>query len=65
MAIVLISIQDEPDGQVTVHLATEPPMLPGGQGAETNAQKLGAVALNALLESLAEASTASGSPDYD
>lgn len=59
MALVHISIQDEPDGQVAVRLTTEPPVMVG-QAAETNAQKLGAIALNALHESLAKASTTKG-----
>lgn len=57
MALVHISIQDEPDGQVAVRLTTEPPVLVG-QAAETNAQKLGAIALNALHEAIAKVSTA-------
>lgn len=60
MALVHISIQDEPDGRLAVRLTTEPPVMVG-QAAETNAQKLGAIALNALHEALAKSSTPSGS----
>lgn len=59
MALVHISIQDEPDSQVTVRLTAEPPVIVG-QAAETNAQKLGAIALNVLHEALAKVSTPSG-----
>jgi hypothetical protein len=55
MALVVIQVQDMPDGSVGVNLVTEPRIV-GPKAKFTEAEKLGAVALNAIhteLESLA------------
>lgn len=51
MALLLISVQDMPDGSVSVRLATEPHVTPG-QSTFTQAERMGAVALNAIQGAL-------------
>ena len=47
MALVFITLQDMPDGQLNVSLNSEPPVLPT-QTQFSPAQDLGAAALNAI-----------------
>lgn len=47
MALLLITVQDMPDGTVSVRLHNEPAVAPG-QSTFTPAQRMGAVALNAI-----------------
>ena len=47
MALLLISVQDMPDGTVSVRLTNEPPVNPG-QTTFSPAERMGAVALNAI-----------------
>lgn len=47
MALVVITVQDKPDGSVAVNLETEPPVV-FGQAKFSPAQSLGAAALNAI-----------------
>lgn len=47
MPLIIISIQDTPDGNVDVRLNHEPP-VPPEQESFTQAQQLGAIALNAI-----------------
>ena len=47
MAMILITVQDMPDGNVDVRMHSEPHVLPG-QVEFTDAQRMGAVALNAI-----------------
>lgn len=47
MALLLISVQDLPDGTVSVRMNNEPPVSPG-QTTFTPAERMGAVALNAI-----------------
>lgn len=54
MALVIIQVQDAPDGSVTVNLTTEPRIV-GPRAKFSEAEKLGAVALNAIHTQLAEA----------
>lgn len=51
MALLLISVQDMPDGTVSVRLNNEPPVEPG-QTTFTPAERMGAVALNAIQGAL-------------
>lgn len=53
MAQVLIVINDDPEGNVTVTLHMEP-QVQRGQTEFTNAQRMGAVALNAVNAALTE-----------
>lgn len=59
MALVHIAIQDMPDGTAVVRLTSEPPVQPG-QAAFTDAEKLGAIALNAVHDAIAKANAARG-----
>lgn len=47
MALVVIHVQDMPDGSIDVNLKTEPRIV-GPKATFTTAEKLGAVALNAI-----------------
>ena len=47
MALLLITVQDMPDGTVSVRLHNEPAVSPG-QSTFTQAERMGAVALNAI-----------------
>ena len=47
MALILISVQDLPDGTVSVRLSTEP-LVESGKTNFTQAERMGAVALNAI-----------------
>lgn len=47
MALLIISVQDLPDGTVSVRLTNEPTVNPG-QTTFTPAERMGAVALNAI-----------------
>lgn len=47
MALLIISVQDLPDGTVSVRLTNEPTVKPG-QTTFTPAERMGAVALNAI-----------------
>jgi hypothetical protein len=51
MALVVIQVQDMPDGSVGVNLVTEPRIV-GPKAKFTEAEKLGAVALNAIHSEL-------------
>lgn len=51
MALLIISVQDMPDGTVAVRLANEPHVDPG-QTTFTQAERMGAVALNAIQGAL-------------
>ena len=53
MAMVVITAQDMPDGTVDVRMHSEPLVLPG-QTEFTPAQRMGAVALNAIQGALQE-----------
>lgn len=54
MALVVIQVQDMPDGSVGVNLVTEPRIV-GPKAKFTEAEKLGAVALNAIHSELENA----------
>ena len=47
MALLMITVQDMPDGTVSVRLSNEPHVTPG-QTTFTPAERMGAVALNAI-----------------
>ena len=47
MAMILITVQDMADGNVEVKMQAEPPVF-SDQDSFTDAQKMGAVALNAI-----------------
>jgi hypothetical protein len=51
MALIVIQVQDMPDGSVGVNLVTEPRIV-GPKAKYTEAEKLGAVALNAIHSEL-------------
>lgn len=53
MAMILITIQDLPKGDIDVRMHSEPPVLPS-QTEFTDAQRMGAVALNAIRGALEE-----------
>lgn len=53
MALLIISVQDLPDGTVSVRLTNEPAVNPG-QTTFTPAERMGAVALNAIHSALAQ-----------
>jgi hypothetical protein len=53
MAQILIIVNDDPQGNVLVNLHMEPQVQPG-QGEFTPAQRMGAVALNAINAALTE-----------
>lgn len=53
MAQVVIIVSDDPQGNVMVTLHMEPQVQPE-QGEFTNAQRMGAVALNAINSALTE-----------
>lgn len=55
MAIVIITVQDTAEGSVDVRMQTDPPVK-SGQDEFTQAQRMGAVALNAIQGALEEAS---------
>jgi hypothetical protein len=55
MAIIIITVQDTPEGSVDVRMNSEPFVLPG-QKDFTQAQRMGAVALNAITSALQEES---------
>jgi hypothetical protein len=51
MALIVIQVQDMPDGSVGVNLITEPRIV-GPKAKFTEAEKLGAVALHAIHSEL-------------
>lgn len=51
MALVLILVQDMPDGTVSVRMSNEPHIEPG-KTTFTPAERMGAVALNAIYGAL-------------
>lgn len=51
MALIILTIQDDPEGNVTVNMQIEPAVAPGATRF-TNAQRMGAVALNAINSTL-------------
>jgi hypothetical protein len=55
MAIIIITVQDTPEGSVDVRMNSEPFVAPG-QAEFTQAQRMGAVALNAIQGALEESS---------
>lgn len=55
MSMVIITIQDMPDGTVDVRMNSEPIVKPG-QTEFTQAQRMGAVSLNAIKGALDEES---------
>lgn len=55
MSMVIITIQDMPDGTVDVRMNSEPIVQPG-QMEFTQAQRMGAVSLNAIKGALDEES---------
>ena len=55
MAIIVITVQDTKEGSVDVRMITDPQVEPGQEEFST-AQKMGAVALNAINAHLEEAS---------
>ena len=55
MAIIIITVQDTPEGSVDVRMHSEPYVDPG-QTEFTQAQRMGAVALSAIQGSLEESS---------
>lgn len=55
MAIIIITIQDTAEGSVDVRMITDPPVQ-AGQAEFTQAQRMGAVALNAVQGALEEES---------
>lgn len=52
MAMVIITIQDQPDGHVAVRMHAEPAVNTIGKPEFTPAQRMGAVALNAVQATL-------------
>ena len=53
MAIILITVQDTAEGSVDVRMVTDPPVRPDQLPSEfTQAQRMGAVALNAIQGAL-------------
>jgi hypothetical protein len=55
MAIIIITVQDTPEGSVDVRMISEPHVVPD-QSDFTQAQRMGAVALNAIHGALQEES---------
>ncbi|WP_288076447.1 hypothetical protein [Pseudomonas sp.] len=55
MAIIIITVQDTAEGSVDVRMVTDPVVTPG-QTEFTTAQRMGAVALNAITGALEEES---------
>jgi hypothetical protein len=55
MAIIFISVQDTAEGSVDVRMMTDPIVTPG-QKEFTQAQRMGAVAINAIQGALSEVS---------
>lgn len=55
MAIIIITVQDTAEGSVDVRMITDPVVVPGQQDF-TQAQRMGAVALNAITGALEEES---------
>lgn len=55
MAIIIITVQDTAEGSVDVRMITDPVVTPG-QSEFTQAQRMGAVALNAITGALEEES---------
>lgn len=55
MAIIIITIQDTAEGSVDMRMITDPVVAPG-QTEFTQAQRMGAVALNAVQGALEETS---------
>lgn len=53
MAIIIITVQDTAEGSVDVRMITDPVVVPGQQDF-TQAQRMGAVALNAITGALEE-----------
>ena len=53
MALIVITVQDLPDGNVEVKMHAEPPVQ-GGETEFTDAQRMGAVALNAIHGAISE-----------
>ncbi len=51
MALIILTIQDDPEGNVTVNMQMEP-AVPQGTTTFTNAQRMAAVALNAVNSTL-------------
>lgn len=51
MSLIVITVQDMPDGNVSVRLNTEPLVEPG-KSTFTQAERMGAVALNAIYGAL-------------
>lgn len=51
MALIILTIQDDPEGNVTVNMQIEP-AVPQGTTEFTNAQRMAAVALNAVNSTL-------------
>jgi len=55
MAIIIITVQDTAEGSVDVRMITDPPVQPE-QKEFSQAQRMGAVALNAIQGALEEES---------
>lgn len=55
MSIIIITVQDTAEGSVDVRMITDPVVTPG-QTEFTTAQRMGAVALNAITGALEEES---------
>jgi len=55
MAIIIITVQDTPEGSIDVRMHSEPFVSPG-QTDFTQAQRMGAIALNAIHGALEETS---------
>lgn len=55
MAIIIITVQDTAEGSVDVRMITDPVVVPG-QEEFTTAQRMGAVALNAITGALEDES---------
>jgi len=53
MALVVIQLQDRPDGTADVRLSTEPPVV-DGQLADSAAQKMAVIALDAIHAAMAD-----------
>lgn len=54
MALIILTLQDLPDGTVDVKLNLEPPVAPDGTDKLTMAQQLATVALNAIHNTMRE-----------
>lgn len=55
MPIIIITVQDTAEGSVDVRMVTDPPVHPG-QSEFSQAQRMGAVAINAITSALEEES---------